>query len=184
MPSKKPSMIDAMRAKHDPHYKLAAKVAGLQDAGGRVDKVEKDIAVKLESLHKTLSKSFAMQRKALGRVAGVEGRIKNLETDGGLYKGIDLPEGLKISELLESTRSEFNNLSKSVLKAGDSTADEFTNLFINTELRDAIKENIAQSKNINMDPRKSHKSTEAGGVKVRVLGDDSNSYGFKIKNKK
>ena len=80
MPSKKPSMIDAMRAKHDPHYKLAAKVAGLQDSGGRVDKVEKDIAVKLESLHKTLSKSFAMQRKALMRVAGVEGRIKNLET--------------------------------------------------------------------------------------------------------
>lgn len=69
-------------------------------------------------------------------------RIKNLETDGGLYKGIDLPEGLKISELLESTRSEFDNLSNSVLKAGDSTADEFTNLFINTELRDAIKENM------------------------------------------
>ena len=73
-------MIDAMRAKHDPHYKLAAKVAGLQDAGGRVDKVEKDIAVKLESLHKSLSKSFGMQRKALGRVIGLEGRVKNLET--------------------------------------------------------------------------------------------------------
>jgi len=69
-------------------------------------------------------------------------RIKNLETDGGLYKGIDLPNGLKISELLESTRSQFDNLSKSVLKAGDSTADEFSNLFINTELRDAIKENM------------------------------------------
>ena len=69
-------------------------------------------------------------------------RIKNLETDGGLYKGIDLPKGLKISELLESTRSEFDNLSKSVLKAGDSTSDEFTNLFINTELKDAIKENM------------------------------------------
>jgi hypothetical protein len=69
-------------------------------------------------------------------------RIKNLETDGGLYKGIDLKEGLKISELLESTRGQFNNLSKSVLKAGDSTSDEFTNLFINTELRDAIKENM------------------------------------------
>ena len=69
-------------------------------------------------------------------------RIKNLETDGGLYKGIDLKEGLKISELLESTRSQFNNLSNSVLKAGDSTSDEFTNLFINAELRDAIKENM------------------------------------------
>ena len=80
MPSKKPSMIEAMRAKHDPHYKLASKVAGLQDAGEKVDNLEKDVAVKLGSLHKTLSKSFAMQRKALMRIAGVEGRIKNLET--------------------------------------------------------------------------------------------------------
>ena len=51
MPSKKPSMIDALRAKHDPHYKLASKVAGLQDAGGKADKLEKDIDIKLKGIH-------------------------------------------------------------------------------------------------------------------------------------
>ena len=35
-----------------------------------------------------------------------------------------------------------------------------------------------------MDPRQSHKTIEAGGIKVRVLGDDSSDYKFKIKNKR
>ena len=70
MPSKKPSMIDALRAKHDPHYQLAGKVEGL----------EKDLPIQLSKLHKTLSKSFGMQRKTLIRVAGLEGKVKDNET--------------------------------------------------------------------------------------------------------
>ena len=69
MASKKPSMIDALRAKHDPHYQLAGKVESLQ----------KDIPIQLAQLHKTLSKSFAMQRKTLTRVLGLEERVTQLE---------------------------------------------------------------------------------------------------------
>ena len=35
-----------------------------------------------------------------------------------------------------------------------------------------------------MTPRQNHKSFEAGGIKVRVLGQDSNDFKFKFKNKK
>ena len=35
-----------------------------------------------------------------------------------------------------------------------------------------------------MDPRQSHGTVEAGGIKVRVLGDDSSDFKFKIKNRK
>ena len=35
-----------------------------------------------------------------------------------------------------------------------------------------------------MDPRQSHGQTEAGGFKFKVLGDDSNDFKFKIRNKK
>ena len=49
---------------------------------------------------------------------------------------------------------------------------------------DALKNSIAKSKNIDMNPRQSHGVVEAGGIKVRVLGDDSNDFKFKIKNKK
>jgi hypothetical protein len=46
---------------------------------------------------------------------------------------------------------------------------------------DAIKDSIAKSKNIDMDSRQQYSGTEVGGVKVKVLGDDANSFKFKIK---
>jgi len=73
MASKKPSMIDSLRAKHDPHYQLAGKVESLEQE-------KKDIPIKIAELHKTLSKSFGMQRKTLIRVAGLEKRVKDNET--------------------------------------------------------------------------------------------------------
>jgi hypothetical protein len=35
-----------------------------------------------------------------------------------------------------------------------------------------------------MAPRQSHKEFEAGGMKFKVLGNDSSDFKFKIKNKK
>ena len=35
-----------------------------------------------------------------------------------------------------------------------------------------------------MNPRQSHGKIEAGGIKVRALGETSNDFKFKIKNKK
>ena len=49
---------------------------------------------------------------------------------------------------------------------------------------DALKESIKTSKNIDMDPRGSHQEVKTDGVKYRVLGDDSDSFKFKIKGKK
>ena len=49
---------------------------------------------------------------------------------------------------------------------------------------DALKESIKTSKNIDMDPRGSHQEVKTDGVKYKVLGDDSDSFKFKIKGKK
>ena len=49
---------------------------------------------------------------------------------------------------------------------------------------DALKDSVAKAKNVDMNPRQSHGTIEAGGVKYRVLGDDSSDFKFKIKNKK
>jgi hypothetical protein len=43
---------------------------------------------------------------------------------------------------------------------------------------------VAKAKNINTTARSSHGEGQAGGYKVKVLGDDSASFKFKIKNKK
>ena len=60
-------------------------------------------------------------------------------------------------------------------------ADEVANHFYEQGKADAIKQLNADSKNINMDPRKTG-IVEAGGVKVRAIsGDDSSKLRVKIK---
>ena len=49
---------------------------------------------------------------------------------------------------------------------------------------DAIKDSVAKSKNINMSSRQGFQEVEAGGIKVKVLGNNSNDFKFKIKNNK
>ena len=69
MPSSN-NLIQSLRSAHDPHFKLEGRVGGL----------EKGLGIEVAKLHKTLSKSFAMQRKTLARVLGLEGRVGVLES--------------------------------------------------------------------------------------------------------
>lgn len=63
-------------------------------------------------------------------------------------------------------------------------ADAIANHFYEQGMADAIKKMSAESKNINMDPRKVNTGfVDAGGVKVRaVSGDDSSKLRIKIKS--
>ena len=50
---------------------------------------------------------------------------------------------------------------------------------------DALKQSIAESKNIDMKPRQQlNENVDTGGIKVRVLGDNTDDFKFKIKNRK
>ena len=60
-------------------------------------------------------------------------------------------------------------------------ADSIANHFYEQGKADAIKESVAKAKNVNMEPRQGLGEVEAGGVKVKMLGDDSNQFKFKIK---
>ena len=44
---------------------------------------------------------------------------------------------------------------------------------------DAMKNSIAKSKNVDMNPRQSHGKIETGGLKFKVLGQDSSDFKFK-----
>jgi hypothetical protein len=63
-------------------------------------------------------------------------------------------------------------------------ADAVAKHFYEQGKTDAMKNSVAKSKNVNMDPRQSHGTVEAGGIKVKVLGDNSSDFKFKIKNNK
>ena len=49
---------------------------------------------------------------------------------------------------------------------------------------DALKTSVAKAKNVDMNPRQEHGVVEMGGMKVKVLGETSNDFKFKIKNNK
>ena len=62
-------------------------------------------------------------------------------------------------------------------------ADAIANHFYEQGKADAMKNSIAKSKNVSMKPRQSHGEIDGGGLKLKVLGDSSSDFKFKIKNK-
>ena len=103
MPKGKPNMyaggglIKSLRSAHDPHFKLEGRVGGL----------EKGLGIEVAQLHKTLSKSFAMQRKTLVRVLGLEKKVAELEAqkaqiadvvDDIIDDGIDIDDEVPIPQ--------------------------------------------------------------------------------------
>ena len=63
-------------------------------------------------------------------------------------------------------------------------ADAVARHFYEQGKADAMKNSVAKSKNVNMNPRQAHGEVEVGGLKVKVLGDNSSDFKFKIKNNK
>jgi len=102
------------------------------------------------------------------------------------------------TEEVKNTQSDLNNFTKKFLdkKMGlkdakgyhkslftAMNADAVANHFYEQGKADAMKNSVAKAKNVNMDPRQSHGTIETGGLKFKVLGDDSSDFKFKIKQK-
>ena len=63
-------------------------------------------------------------------------------------------------------------------------ADAVAKHFYEQGKADAIKDSVAKAKNVDLNPRSTHGEVNTGGIKVRVLGDDSNSLKFKMRKRK
>ena len=81
-----------------------------------------------------------------------------------------------------STLSDAKGYHKSLFTAMN--ADAIAKHFYEQGKADAMKDSVAKSKNVDMTPRQDHKNFEAGGLKFKVLGDDSSDFKFKIKKRK
>jgi hypothetical protein len=121
------------------------------------------------------------------------------------FKGFEYNVGEKTyrfnvnnAEEVKNTQSDLNNFTKKFLDKKSAltdamgyhkslytamNADAVAKHFYEQGKADAIKDSIAKAKNVDMNPRQTHGEIEAGGVKVRVLGNDTNDFKFKIKNK-
>jgi len=103
------------------------------------------------------------------------------------------------AEEVKNTQSDISNFTKKFLDKNSAltdakgyhkslytamNADAVAKHFYEQGKADAMKNSIAKSKNVDMNPRQSHGKIEAGGMKFKVLGDDSSDFKFKIKNRK
>ena len=62
--------------------------------------------------------------------------------------------------------------------------DQIANHFYEQGKADALKDSIAKSKNVSMDPRESHvENVNTSGFTARVLNSDGPDFKFRIKNK-
>ena len=63
-------------------------------------------------------------------------------------------------------------------------ADAIAKHFYEQGKADAMKTSVAKAKNVNMEPRQAHGEVNFGGMKVKVLSNNSSDFKFKIKNNK
>tara|TARA_Y100000592_G_C5460902_1_gene313912 strand:+ start:1008 stop:2174 length:1167 start_codon:yes stop_codon:yes gene_type:complete len=122
------------------------------------------------------------------------------------FKGFDYNVGdkkyrfnVKNVEDVKQTQSDINNFVQKFLDKDNNmsdargyhkslftamNADAIAKHFYEQGKADAIKDSVAKAKNVDVSPRGVHNEANTGGIKVRVLGDDSNSLRFKMRKRK
>jgi len=132
-------------------------------------------------------------------------KLKSDNLFNNKFKGFEYNVGekkyrfnVKNTNEVKETQSDINNFVKKFLNKNNEiedaagyhkslftamNADAVAKHFYEQGKADALKDSIAKSKNVDMNPRQAFGEVEAGGIKVKVLGDTSNDFKFKIKNK-
>jgi hypothetical protein len=101
--------------------------------------------------------------------------VRDTQSDINNFVGKFLDENNQMSDAKGYHKSLFTAMN----------ADAIAQHFYEQGKADALKQSVAKSKNINMNPRKEFNGpVNNGGIKVKVLGDSSSDFKFKIKNKK
>jgi len=133
-------------------------------------------------------------------------KLKTENVFNNKFKGFEYNVGekkyrfnVKNANEVKDTQSDINNFVKKFLNENNEmsdakgyhkslftamNADAIANHFYEQGKADAIKESVAKAKNVDMTPRQQFGTVEAGGIKVKVLGDNSSDFKFKIKNNK
>jgi len=183
--------LDGLKSKYYEEIKMGSKLAPEQQKA--VDFFNR--------YNKETAESQKIAEKQKSVFLNKTGEVFNDE-----FKGFEYNVGEKIyrfnvkeSNKVKETQSDINNFVGKFLNKNNEISDAkgyhkslFTAMnpdavakhFYEQGKADAIKDSVTKSKNINMGSRQSHSEVEAGGVKVKVLGDDAASFKFKIKNKK
>tara|TARA_R100000995_G_scaffold54690_1_gene26845 strand:- start:129 stop:1283 length:1155 start_codon:yes stop_codon:yes gene_type:complete len=102
------------------------------------------------------------------------GEIKEKQSDIGNFIGKFLNDNNQIEDAKGYHKALYTAMN----------SDAIAKHFYEQGKADALKDSVAKSKNIDMNPRESHSDTIVNsGLKVRALGNNSNDFKFKIRKK-
>jgi len=183
--------LDGAKSKYYEDIKYGSKLTG-----------EQQKAVDFFNRYNTESKEQeAIAEKQHSTFLNKTNKLFNKEFKGFEYNVGDkkFRFNVKNSDTVKETQSDINNFVKKFLNKNNEmedakgyhksiytamNPDKIANHFYEQGKADALKNSVAKSKNISMDPRQQHSGEiNTGGLKFKVLGDNSNDFKFKMKNK-
>ena len=184
--------LDGQKSKYYDEIKAGSKLTGEQqkaiDFFNRYNKESSEQKTVAEKQHRT----FLNKTNQL-----FSDKFKGFEYNVGDKK---FRFNVKNADNVKETQSDINNFVKKFLNEDNTmsdakgyhkslftamNADTIAQHFYEQGKADALKESVAKSKNVNMNPRQQHSGeVNSGGMKVRVLGESSSDFKFKIKNRK
>jgi hypothetical protein len=185
------SYLDGQKSKYYEDIKAGSKLTGEQqeaiefynkysaesEENQRLTQVNKDVFLKkTDNLFNDKFKGFDYNvgdKTYRYNVKNV-GDVKNTQSDLNNFIQKFLDDNNQMSDAAGYHKSLFTAMN----------ADAIAQHFYEQGKADAIKTSVAKDKNINVNPRGAHSSKTIGGTTVRVLGDDSSDFKFKIKKNK
>ncbi len=185
------SHLDGLKSRYYEDIKAGSKLTGEQQKAWEFFNRYKRESAEQTTVNKRQHKTFLNKTNKL-----FDDGFKGFEYNIGEKK---FRFNVKDKDSIKSNQSDINNFIGKFLNEKNEMSDAdgyhkslFTamnpdavaNHFYEQGKADALKDSIAKSKNISMDPRQQHSGEiNAGGIKVKVLGENSNDFKFKIKQK-
>jgi len=183
--------LDSLKSKYYEDIKMGSKLTSEQQNA-------------IDSFHRYTAESEKTQKNE--KKAGDHFLNKTNEVFNDGFKGFEYNVGdkkyrfnVKDAKQVKTTQSDLNNFVKKFLNKNNEmedakgyhkslftamNSDAIANHFYEQGKADALKNSMAKSKNIDMNPRQAHSGEiETGGMKYKVLGDTSTDFKFKIKKK-
>ena len=146
------------------------------------------------------------ENKKIAKTRSEVFKLKTNKVFNDKFKGFEYNVGDKKfrfnvnnAEEVKTTQSDISNFTKKFLDKNATlsdakgyhkslftamNADAIAKHFYEQGKADAMKASVAKAKNIDMNPRQAHGEINIGGMKVKVLGDNSSDFKLKIKNNK
>ena len=185
------SHLDGLKSKYYEDIKAGSKLTGEQQKAWEFFNRYKRESAEQTTVNKKQHSTFLNETNKL-----FNDKFKGFEYNIGEKK---FRFNVKDKDSIKSNQSDINNFIGKFLNEKNEMSDAdgyhkslFTamnpdavaNHFYEQGKADALKDSIAKSKNISMDPRQQHSGEiNTGGIKVKVLGESSNDFKLKIKQK-